>query len=64
MYVQDGIDTSTIRVVYDKSAPGNNGAGAVDPQLSPDGRLVAFVKGGEVFAVSGETSEGGMGWVI
>lgn len=54
MYVQDGIDSSTLRIVYDKSAPGNDGAGAVDPQMSPDGRLVAFVKDGEIFVSAGE----------
>lgn len=54
MYVQDGIDSSTLRVVYDKTAPGNGGVGAVDPQMSPDGRLVAFVKDGEIFVASGE----------
>lgn len=54
VYVQDGIDSSTLRVVYDKSAPGNNGVGAVDPQMSPDGRVVAFVRDGEIFAASGE----------
>ena len=54
MYVQDGIDSSTLRVVYDKTAPGNSGVGAVDPQMSPDGRFVAFVKDGEIFVASGE----------
>ncbi|CAM9996214.1 unnamed protein product, partial [Laminaria digitata] len=54
VYVQDGIDSSTLRVVYDKTAPGNGGVGAVDPQMSPDGRLVAFVKDGEIFVASGE----------
>lgn len=53
VYVQDGIDSSTLRIVYDKSAPGNDGTGAVDPQMSPDGRLVAFVKDGEIFVCSG-----------
>eukprot|EP00904_Undaria_pinnatifida_P001376 jgi/Undpi1/11239/HiC_scaffold_30.g13537.m1 len=54
VYVQDGIDSSTLRVVYDKTAPGNGGVGAVDPQMSPDGRLVAFVKDGEIFVASVE----------
>ncbi|CAM9194892.1 unnamed protein product [Discosporangium mesarthrocarpum] len=49
IYVQDGIDTSTLRVVYDKDSPGNGGSGALDPQLSPDGKLVAFVKDREIF---------------
>ncbi|CBJ31782.1 putative dipeptidyl peptidase IV [Ectocarpus siliculosus] len=52
VYVQDGIDSSTLRIVYDKAAPGNGGVGAVDPQMSPDGRLVAFVKDGEIFVAS------------
>lgn len=56
VYVQDGIDSSTLRIVYDKAAPGNGGVGAVDPQMSPDGRLVAFVKDGEIFVASGERS--------
>ncbi|CAM9904025.1 unnamed protein product, partial [Ascophyllum nodosum] len=54
VYVQEGIDPSTLRTVYDKSAPGNDGVGAVDPQMSPDGRLVAFVRDGEIFAASVE----------
>lgn len=54
MYVQDGIDSSTLRIVYDKNAPGNGGVGAVDPQMSPDGRMVAFVKDGEIFVAPGE----------
>lgn len=54
VYVQDGIDSSTLRIVYDKAAPGNGGVGAVDPQMSPDGRLVAFVKDGEIFVASGK----------
>eukprot|EP00752_Nemacystus_decipiens_P006477 g5831.t2 len=49
VYVQDGIDSSTLRIVYDKNAPGNGGVGAVDPQMSPDGSMVAFVKDGEIF---------------
>lgn len=56
VYVQDGIDSSSLRIVYDKAAPGNDGVGAVDPQMSPDGRLVAFVKDGEIFVASGEES--------
>ncbi|CAN0149546.1 unnamed protein product, partial [Hapterophycus canaliculatus] len=55
VYVQDGIDSSSLRIVYDKAAPGNGGVGAVDPQMSPDGRLVAFVKDGEIFVASGES---------
>lgn len=54
VYVQDGIDSSTLRIVYDKNAPGNGGVGAVDPQMSPDGRMVAFVKDGEIFVAPGE----------
>lgn len=62
IYVQDGVGihaTSPLRLVYEKSmlfehsrsfgsAIGRDGS-AIDPQLSPDGTMVAFVVGGEIF---------------
>lgn len=63
LYVQEGIAGNLI-VVYDKatlqstlSPPTTMGsvvgrdAGAIDAQLSPDGRMVAFVAAGEVYVV-------------
>lgn len=55
IYVQDGIDWSTMRTVYDKSTHGDGSGGAIDPQMSPDGRLVAFVRDGEIFVASGKS---------
>jgi len=49
LYVRNGMDEEApLRMVYDKSKHGP----AVDPQLSPDGLLVAFVANGEIYCVS------------
>ncbi|CAM9147127.1 unnamed protein product, partial [Choristocarpus tenellus] len=57
IYIQDGIDTTSLRMVYNKSDPENNGAGALDPQLSPDGKLVAFVKDLEIYVTPGDVRD-------
>ncbi|CAM9388252.1 unnamed protein product [Chrysoparadoxa australica] len=44
IYIQDGVNGSTLRLVYDAG-------GAVDPQMSSDGKMVAFVKDGDIYAV-------------
>lgn len=71
IYVQDGIgphSSCPLRIVYEKSmlsehsrtygpAVGRDSS-AIDPQLSPDGTMIAFVVGGELFVMSceGDTS--------
>ena len=58
LYVQDGMD-SYLKLVYDKhsldhhpSANVTTSTGAIDPQLSPDGQLLAFCVLGEIFVAS------------
>jgi dipeptidyl-peptidase 4 len=46
LYVQDGVE-GIMRCVYDASK--HEGHGAIDPQVSPDGLWVAFVKNSEIF---------------
>lgn len=53
LYVQDGADVSTFRMLFDKAKHGD-GQPCIDPQLSPDGTMVAFVRAGELWAVAGE----------
>ena len=61
VYIQDGID-GDLYSVYDKQMLGkkqqwNGGSivgrdtGAIDPQLSPDGTMVAFVVAGDIYVV-------------
>jgi len=48
LYVQDHVDSEPARLVHDKSLPGNGAA--VDPQLSPDGRFIAWTQSdGELY---------------
>eukprot|EP01084_Bolivina_argentea_P047721 87950_1 len=49
IYVQDGCDTSTARMVYKKDSEESV---ALDVQLSPDGSMVAFVMRDEIFVCS------------
>ena len=61
LYVQDGVESgSHLKVVYDKHSmdkvlkesehiPSSMPTSAIDPQLSPDGRLFAFCVMGEIF---------------
>lgn len=67
IYVQDGVGsnaTCPLRIVYEKSmlsehsrsygpAVGRDSS-AIDPQLSPDGTMIAFVVGGELYVISCE----------
>jgi len=58
LYVQDGLD-SYLKIVFDKHSlddmarssllPGPPPTAAIDPQLSPDGQIVAFCALGEIF---------------
>eukprot|EP00934_Nitzschia_sp_Nitz4_P001325 Nitzschia sp. Nitz4//scaffold111_size72815//43820//47217//NITZ4_005793-RA/size72815-snap-gene-0.109-mRNA-1//-1//CDS//3329533189//1325//frame0 len=60
LYAQDGLD-ATLRMVYDKHSlqslllssklklPSSPPTSAIDPQLSPDGKLFAFCAVGEIF---------------
>ncbi|CAM9102650.1 unnamed protein product, partial [Phaeothamnion confervicola] len=61
IYVQNGNDAAGLKVLYDKG----DGGGALDPQLSPDGRLVAFVRDRELFvmAVAAARSISGSGGI-
>jgi len=55
LYIQDGIldqGTSAARCIHDKSLPGVGPA--IDPQLSPDGCLVAWSCDGEIFVKSSD----------
>ena len=64
IYVQRGITKGDLICIYDKSSlqaslpdatPGSvvgRDAGAVDPQLSPDGTMVAFVVAGDIYVTS------------
>jgi dipeptidyl-peptidase 4 len=54
LFVQDGWQNPTVKCIYDKQ---NNQAGAVDPQLSPDGLLVAWTSDGEVLVQSAQATK-------
>jgi dipeptidyl-peptidase-4 len=66
IYIQDGID-GDLYCVYDKQnlekKQWNGGSivgrdtGAIDPQLSPDGTMVAFVVAGDIYVVNIDNSE-------
>jgi len=55
VYVRDGTDCGEggMRCIYDRDTLGP----AIDPQLSPNGKMVAFVVDGEIFTVA--VGEGG-----
>lgn len=52
LHVQDGIldGAESARCVHDKSLPGHTAA--VDPQISPDGSMIAWTSEGELFVKS------------
>jgi dipeptidyl-peptidase 4 len=64
VYVQRGIADGELTCIYDKASlqlslpeatPGSvvgRDAGAIDPQLSPDGTMVAFVVAGDIYVAS------------
>jgi dipeptidyl-peptidase-4 len=64
LFVQDGILgqslASSARCMHEKAAATGGGAGgaAVDPQLSPDGTLVAWTVDGELYVKSADASSG------
>ena len=63
LYVQDGMD-SFLKPVYDKhslqpptQAKNTGSSGAIDPQLSPNGALVAFCVYGEIYVTSASATQ-------
>ncbi|MBX2999744.1 MAG: S9 family peptidase [Caldilineaceae bacterium] len=48
LYLQDGVDAPLRRVLDTSTAP------AIDPQLSPDGRWIAYVQDDELYVISAE----------
>ncbi|KAH7476978.1 hypothetical protein KRP22_000910 [Phytophthora ramorum] len=47
-----------LKLLFDKTSTGAAG-GAIDPQLSPDGRWVAFVQDKEIYVMSSHATDGG-----
>ena len=62
LYIQDGIlnqnqHKPVVRCIHDKSLPGVASGAAIDPQLSPDGSMVAWTCEGELYVKSASTSK-------